>query len=112
MGYKLNGERTECCEGCRTRLSSCNFFEKYCQNLADKQKDSYCYECKIFPCANLKEIDKYYYGKYGVSLIESFTHIKTKGMEDFLRSEEERWKCPTCGGVICAQTKRCYSCKP
>jgi hypothetical protein len=33
-------------------------------------------------------------------------------MEDFLKSEQEKWKCPTCGGVICAQTKRCYRCQP
>jgi uncharacterized OB-fold protein len=60
----------------------------------------------------LKKIDKYYSQKYGTSLIESFAYIKANGMDEFLKSEEEKWKCPTCGGVICAQTKRCYTCDP
>jgi hypothetical protein len=112
LGYKLNGEKTEPCGGCRTRFKACTFFEKHCKNLANRDKNEYCFECPNFPCDKLKEIDRYYAGKYGVSIIESFRHIKTKGMNDFLKSEEEKWKCPTCGGVICAQTKRCYTCEP
>jgi hypothetical protein len=112
LGYKLSGEKTEPCHGCRTKFYSCTFFKKYCKNIANRKKIEFCYECPDFPCANLKEIDKYYTGKYGVSIIEGFTHIKNKGMEDFLAIEKEKWKCPTCGGVICAQTKRCYTCKP
>jgi hypothetical protein len=111
LGYKLNGEKTEACGGCRTR-SPCEFFKKHCQNLPNRDKFEYCYDCQIFPCSNLKEIDKYYAGKYGVSIIESFKQIKEKGMEDFLKSEKEKWSCPACGGVICAQTTRCYTCNP
>jgi hypothetical protein len=112
LGYKLNGEKTESCNGCRTRFKSCTFFIKHCKNIANRDKIEYCFECPDFPCNNLKEIDKYYAGKYRVSIIDSFIQIKTKGMDNFLKSEKEKWKCPTCGGVICAQTKRCYICKP
>jgi hypothetical protein len=86
------------------------FFKKHCQNLANRSKFEYCFDCQIFPCSKLKEIHNYYSGKYGVSIIEGFKHIKEKGIEDFLKSEKEKWKCPTCGEVICAQTKRCYIC--
>jgi hypothetical protein len=112
LGYKLSGEKTKPCNGCRARFGSCTFFGKHCKNLANREKIEFCYECPDFPCANLTEIDKYYAAKYGVSIIEGFTHIKDKGMEDFLAIEKEKWKCHTCGGVICAQTKRCYTCKP
>jgi hypothetical protein len=112
LGYKLNGEKTEPCKGCRTRFITCNFFKKHCKNLANREKTEYCFKCPDFPCDKLTEIDKYYSEKYGVDIIESFTHIKTKGMANFLKNEKEKWKCPACGGVICAQTKRCYTCKP
>lgn len=112
FGYKLNGEKTTPCGGCPTRQSTCTFFKNHCKNLANREKIEYCFECTDFPCDELKKIDKYYSGKYGVSIIESFQHIKYRGMNDFLKIEEEKWKCPTCGGLICVHTKRCYTCNP
>jgi len=47
-----------------------------------------------------------------VSIIESFKFIQSKGMDEFLKAEKEKWRCPTCGGVICVHTKRCYTCNP
>ena len=112
FGYKLNGKRQTPCGGCRTREKSCVFFKNNCKKQADKEKIEYCFECSDFPCENLKKIDKTYCEKYQVSLIENFMNIKSKGMKEFLKSEKEKWKCPTCGGVICAHTKRCYTCNP
>jgi len=112
FGYKLNGEKTEPCGGCPTRIKTCTFFKKHCKNQVNKEKIEYCFECLEFPCIELKKIDQYYSQKYGTSLIENFLYIKTNGMEKFLKSEEEKWKCHACGGVICAHTKRCYKCNP
>ena len=112
FGYKINGEKQTPCQGCRTKADTCGFFKKHCKNLENKEKIQYCYECPDFPCENLEKIDKYYSEKYAVSIIESFKFIKSKGMEEFLKIEKEKWKCPTCGGVICVHTKRCYACNP
>lgn len=112
FGYKLNGERQEPCGGCMTKEKSCGFVTNYCKRRSDKDETRYCFECPDFPCENFRRIDEYYSGKYGVSLVENFVHIKSKGMEDFLRSEREKWSCPACGGVICVHTRRCYACKP
>ncbi|MDI9644154.1 MAG: DUF3795 domain-containing protein [Candidatus Verstraetearchaeota archaeon] len=112
FGYRLDGQRQAPCGGCLTREKFCGFVKDYCKKHADKDKIRYCSECEDFPCENFRKIDEYYSGKYGVSLIENFNHIKSKGMEDFLRSERARWKCAACGGVVCVHTKRCYTCKP
>jgi hypothetical protein len=32
------------------------------------------------------------------------------GIQPFLNYEEERWKCPICGGITCVHNKICYSC--
>jgi hypothetical protein len=112
FGYRLNGERQTPCGGCRTKEKSCEFFKKYCKNLSNREKIKYCFECPDFPCENLGKIDKEYSEKYGSSIIENFRQIKNMGMDEFLKSEKEKWKCPTCGGVTCVHTKRCYTCNP
>ncbi len=112
FGYTLTGERQTPCGGCETRQDTCNFFEKYCQHPEQKNNIQHCYQCVDFPCENLKKIDKDYSQKYGSSLIENQQYIKTYGMAAFLKREKEHWKCPSCDGVLCVHTKRCYICNP
>jgi len=112
FGYTLLGERQTPCGGCRTREKTCTFFEKNCEHKEQKAKIEYCFDCTYFPCENLKKIDQYYNQKYSISIIENFTFIKTHGMDAFLKNEKEKWKCPTCGGVFCKHTNRCYTCAP
>jgi ribosomal protein S27AE len=80
-----------------------------CDKLATKQIE-YCFECTDFPCANLKTLDNRYREKYGMSMTENLSYIKAKGIKQFLKNEQERWKCPNCGGVICVHNKKCYTC--
>jgi hypothetical protein len=112
FGYTLEGEKQPPCGGCQTMEKTCTFFEKNCKNYKQKAKNDYCFDCADFPCENLKKIDQDYSKKYGPSIIENFVFIKTYGMDAFLKNEKEKWKCPTCGGVFCVHTKRCYTCNP
>lgn len=113
LGYNMNGtKREEACGGCRTMEVMCDFVKKQCKKLADKNEIDYCFECSDFPCENMQKIDKYYSKKYDASLIENLTYVKTNGLEAFTKREKEKWKCPTCGGIICPHTKRCYTCDP
>lgn len=112
FGYTISGEKQPQCGGCRTREQTCTFFEKNCKHPEQKTKIEYCFDCTVFPCENLKKIDQYYSQKYGPSIIENLVFIKTHGMVVFLKSEKEKWKCASCGGVICVHTKRCYACNP
>jgi len=43
-------------------------------------------------------------------MVENLKTIKKKGISEFLKKEEEKWKCPECSGVICCHNGICFSC--
>ena len=84
-------------------------YQKKCKKLASKQIQ-YCFECNDFPCKTLITLDKTYTEKYGFSLVRNLKYIQKNGLDEFLKYDQERWKCPICGGVICVHDKKCYTC--
>lgn len=70
----------------------------------------FCYECGSFPCRRIKQLDKRYTTKYNMSMLENLEMIKNEGIEALLAREEEKWKCPECGGVISCHNGVCYGC--
>lgn len=81
-----------------------------CEKLAGS-KSGFCYECKIYPCARLKKLDKRYRSKYGMSMIENLDYIKQSGIEAFLQHEQQRWSCKKCGAGISVHRDYCLNCK-
>ncbi len=112
FGYTLDGKkRKHVCVTCRSRKSQCAFIKQQCSKLASKQIE-YCFECTTFPCEHLKTLDKHYRNNYDMSMVENLNYIKSNGINQFLKREQERWKCPNCGGIVCVHNKKCYSCSP
>ena len=110
FGYTMSGKkRKHPCSGCWSREGLCAFIKKQCNRLAKKQIQ-YCFECSDFPCATLGTLDNRYSEKYGFSLVENLRYIQKNGVKEFLKFEQERCKCPTCGGMICVHNKTCYAC--
>ena len=70
----------------------------------------FCYECKKYPCTRLKNLDKRYRTKYGMSMIENLSYIKYHGLEKFLNNEEEKWKCTVCGLGLSVHRDFCIHC--
>jgi hypothetical protein len=97
------------CIGCRPRDKKCAFLKKRCEVLLTGQVD-YCYECGDYPCEKLERLDKQYKAKYRMSMIENLDHIERNGISRFLEEQEEHWKCPECGGVICCHNGICFDC--
>jgi hypothetical protein len=106
---KSKGIRMAYCAGCRARDKQCAFLKKKCPLLLSGQVQ-YCYECQDFPCERLRHIDKRYQALFRMSMIENLEYIKQNGIEKFLEKEEERWRCPECGAVICCHNGICFSC--
>ena len=90
--------------GCR----SCKIVN--CEYLAGTGS-GFCYDCEKYPCTRLKNLDKRYRSKYGMSMIENLENIKTHGLESFLEKEEERWKCSECGAGLSVHRDFCLNCK-
>ena len=97
------------CKGCRPRNKKCSFLKKRCELLLNK-KVEFCYECSEFPCEHLKHIVKRYETRYRMSMVDNLKFIKEHGLAKFLESEQKKWECPECGGVICCHNGICYSC--
>ena len=74
--------------------------------LCKERKGEYCFECEKFPCERIKKLDKRYREKYGMSEIENLQMIKEKGIDCFLKNEEDKWVNPK--GVFCVHDKKRY----
>jgi len=100
--FKINDEnKPKVCRSCK--IVNCEF-------LAETDS-GFCYDCKKYPCARLKNLDKRYRTKYGMSMIENLSSIKKNGLEVFLQTEEEKWKCKVCGFGLSVHRDFCLNCK-
>jgi hypothetical protein len=71
---------------------------------------TYCYECSKYPCVRLKQLEKRYRIKYGMSLFDNFDFIKKKGIRAFVKAESIKWRCSTCGSLLCIHRESCQHC--
>ena len=96
------------CQGCIPRGKTC-YVKRGCQKLL-KHQISHCSQCPQMPCAHLARLDKRYRERYGMSMVENLKMLKAVGMDAFLKAQEERHKCPDCGGLVCVHDGKCYVC--
>ena len=112
LSYHLPGRNGKSrCTGCRPRRKMCAFIKRDCVHLSTGEY-AFCFECALFPCDHLSKLDRRYRTRYHTSFVENLKEIKTQGIDAFLIAERERYKCPTCGGVVCIHDSRCYECNP
>jgi hypothetical protein len=110
FGYTMSGtKRKHTCPGCRLANKTCAFLKRHCI-LLDKDKVEFCFECADYPCVHLQKLEDRYKKNYSVSIFENLNFIRDYGIDKFLAAQEEKYRCPTCGGTICEHTSRCYSC--
>ena len=96
------------CTGCLPRGKDC-FIKRGCRNPL-KSTMRFCFECSQMPCENLDRVDRRYRKRYGMSMVENLKQIKTRGIENFLKNQEAKYKCPACGDVVSVHDGKCYSC--
>lgn len=82
---------------------------KNCEELK-KTSANYCFSCKGFPCARLKQLDKRYRTKYGMSMLDNLKRIKETGIDNLMVLENEKWTCEKYGDIICVHTWKCSKC--
>lgn len=106
---KKKGINRKYCDGCRPRGENCLHMAKACEKIGKGQIE-FCFECEAFPCKRLKALDKRYRTKYHMSMIENLRAIQELGMNEFLKSEEAKWACKSCNGLICCHNGLCLNC--
>lgn len=100
------------CPGCRffnskEPVSIARCIIKNCETI---KKTKFCFKCEKYPCARLKNLDKRYRTKYGMSMIENLENIIRLGIREFVKDERVRWTCPKCGGTINVHRWKCFDC--
>ena len=102
------------CPGCRSGAAGQPNYCRRCIILncekLEKTSSKFCYECDTFPCKRLKQLDKRYRTKYRMSMLENLAEIRELGLEYFIKSQEEKWHCPACGGSLCVHRGFCLKC--
>ncbi len=96
------------CAGCIPRAKNC-YVIRSCKKLSKHQNQS-CVQCETMPCEKLAHLDKRYRERYGMSMVENLKELKEQGMDEFLKSQAGKYRCPDCGDVICVHDSKCYSC--
>ena len=104
---RLRGKITYC-SGCLPRAKNC-YIKRGCKKLSKHQIQS-CSECDTMPCEKLAHLDKRYSERYSMSMVENLKLLKAKGMDDFLKSQAEKYTCPNCGDVFCVHDSKCLAC--
>lgn len=88
-------------EHCRTcKIISC----------AHEKGHTRCLECMDFPCKLIKNMEKSYRQRYGVSLVENSLTAREKGVAAFLEQDRARWTCTACGGAFSLHDDVCSEC--
>lgn len=97
--YGDNKHKPERCVNCK--IKTC----------ANEKGFKYCFECSDFPCKAIKNMEKSYKKRYGVSLIENSILVKDSGVSSFQKVEQNNWKCHACSGIISLHDNACSICK-
>ena len=104
---KQRGKVTHCA-GCLPRGKNC-FIKRGCEKLL-QNRVRFCFECEQMPCKNLERVDRRYRSRYNMSMVENLKELKAKGVEEFLKNQQAKYKCQACGDVVSVHDRKCYSC--
>jgi len=112
LGYLRDKNRCEGCWGDNSKkpyhCAVCSI--KNCEQLS-ATGSKFCFDCPVYPCKRLKQLDKRYQTKYHMSNLENIRIIKDSGLNYFVQLENEKWKCNECGGMICVHRGFCVECE-
>lgn len=105
-------KKKKACPGCRATGEGKPNHCRKCKikDCIEEKGLTLCSECSDFPCILIKRMDTSYRTRYRESLVKNMELIKEQGMENFLASEAQRLRCPTCGGAVSMHDKLCSEC--
>lgn len=106
------GNHTKSCHGCKFQDETLPHSCRNCKlvSCANEKKIAYCYQCDLFPCKRIKNLEKSYLKRYDVSLVKNSRMIKENGIETFLQQDRKKWTCQKCNGIISLHDKVCSHC--
>lgn len=88
------------CKFCNIRLCAAN-----------KQKDSRCTDCEELPCIRITTLINMQGGYlHRKEYLPNLKKIREMGVQEWIKKEEERWRCPRCGLPMRWYDAECSGC--
>lgn len=110
LGFQRNKNTCVGCNNIGNKPNHCTVCSiKSCAEKKGNEK-LLCYDCIKFPCRRIKDLDKRYTLKYGESPIQNLIKVREIGLPLFITAEKEKWKCDTCGQLLCVHRDVCLNC--
>ena len=100
------------CDGC---LSG-GTLAAHCQNCAirlcaaDKQKNSRCTDCEDLPCHRITFLINMGHYLHRKEYLPNLKKMHEMGVQEWVKYEEERWRCPKCGLSMSWYDAECVGC--
>ena len=100
------------CDGC---LSG-GMLAAHCQNCsirqcaANKQDSSRCSDCEELPCYRITSLINMGGYLHRKEYLPNLKKIREMGVQEWVRKEEERWRCPQCGRPMSWYDAECAGC--
>ena len=100
------------CPGCNSGDNNKPLHCRTCAILqcAREKTVEYCFLCAEFPCLKLKNLDRSYRRRYGVSLIDDSRTAEKTGISALMENQKKQWICSICGGVVSVHDRICSEC--
>lgn len=103
------------CEGCQTVLTKgwdTKGWGKNCRIVTclEAKGFDFCYECSVYPdCKKFNRVAGYLLNR-GENLMENLSEIKAGNVDEWLRKESKKWRCPSCEKPISVYHNECHWC--
>jgi hypothetical protein len=97
------------CRGCREQDKRCASIKRDCALIRNGLHE-FCFQCRDFPCDNLRRLDQRHRRDDNLSVIDNLLRIKEISARLWLAEQEAEWRCLKCGGNRCVIDRTCYDC--
>jgi hypothetical protein len=96
------------CRGCTSDLvnewcSKCDF-----RKCVEDKGITYCFECADFPCKKLVDFSKT--RPHRTLGLQNLRQLKETSIKEWLKQQEKRWTCSTCGKKLHWYSEECPDC--
>lgn len=110
LAYQRTKNRCVGCQNDGNKPYHCTVCSiKSCPEKIDEE-NLLCTTCAKFPCRRIKNLDKRYIEKYGESPIQNLQEVAQIGLTNFIKIQQEKWRCSTCGHLFCVHRDVCLNC--
>jgi hypothetical protein len=97
-GCLAHGRLTPDCRECKMRLCA-----------EEKPGVTRCSDCLDFPCSLITAFNNDGI-RHHAEVLEQIRHQRKIGVDDWLKEQDERWRCPQCGASVAWYARTCSHC--